>query len=112
MMKFSQTHEWVQAEGAIATVGISDAAQKEIGEIVYVELPVVGRTLQAGEEAVVLESTKAAVDIYSPVSGKITAVNEQLRTNPEKINQAAESEGWLFKLHLHNPEELSLLTQK
>lgn len=109
MMKFSQTHEWVRVEDQIAIIGISDYAQKELGEIVYVELPKIGHTVKAQDEVVVLESTKAAVDIYTPVSGKIIAINEKLHTHPETINQAAESEGWLFKIQLHKLEELDQL---
>jgi glycine cleavage system H protein len=108
-MKFSQTHEWVETDGQTATIGISDYAQKELGEIVYVELPKLGHSVKAKEEAVVIESTKAAVDIYSPISGEIIAVNDTLRENPEKINSSAELEGWLFKLRLHNPQEIDLL---
>jgi glycine cleavage system H protein len=108
-MKFSQTHEWIQQEGNNATIGISDYAQKELGEIVYVELPSIGQTIRAGEEAVVLESTKAAVDIYSPLSGKIIAINEDLKAFPEKINHSAEGDGWLFKLEIGNPTELNVL---
>jgi len=109
MMKFSKTHEWVKVDGHIATVGISDYAQKELGEIVYVELPKIGHAVRAQDEVVVLESTKAAVDIYSPVSGEIIAVNEHLHTHPDKINHAAESEGWLFKIRLQDSQELDLL---
>ena len=108
-MKFSQTHEWVKVEGENATVGISDYAQKELGEVIYVELPTIGHSVLAGDEVVVLESTKAAVDIYTPVSGEITAVNEDLRANPEKINHSAQSAGWLYKIRLRNKEELDFL---
>ena len=108
-MKFSQSHEWVKTEGTIATVGISDYAQKELGEIVYVELPSVGVKIEAGEEAIVLESTKAAVDIYSPVSGEIIEVNISLKADPQKINHSAEDEGWLFKVHIRDPQELTHL---
>lgn len=108
-MKFSKTHEWVKTEEEIASVGISDYAQKELGDIVYVELPAVGHAIEAGDMAVVLESTKAAVDIYSPISGEVVAVNEELRTHPEKINLSAEDQGWLFKLRLKRPQELATL---
>ncbi len=112
-MRFSETHEWVKVEGESAKVGISDYAQKELGEIVYVELPKLNSTLKAHDLAVVLESTKAAVDIYSPVSGKVTAINEQLKDNPQLVNSSAESDGWLFEVTLVNPKELdSLLDQK
>lgn len=108
-MKYTQGHEWVKVEGDVATVGISDFAQKELGDIVYVELPTVGHALKAGEEAVVLESTKAAVDVYTPVSGTILSINESLRESPEKVNLAPETEGWLFKMRLSHSSELDQL---
>ncbi len=105
-MKYTESHEWVRLEGALATVGITDYAQKELGDIVYVELPAIGHSVQAGDEVVVLESTKAAVDIYTPVSGEIAEVNTSLRESPEKVNASAEGEGWLFKIKLSQPEQL------
>ncbi len=109
-MKFTDTHEWIEWENpTIGIVGITQYAQKELGEIVYVELPTVGKKVDAGREAVVLESTKAAADVYSPVSGTIVAVNEALKHNPELINQSPEKEGWLFKIQLSNPTELEAL---
>jgi glycine cleavage system H protein len=106
-MRFTKTHEWVKTEGAIALVGISHYAQKELGEIVYVELPKIDASVRQGEEVVVLESTKAAVDLYSPLSGKIVEINIQLKATPELINQSAEDQGWLYKIFLSNPEELT-----
>ena len=108
-MKYTESHEWITLDEQIATVGISDYAQKELGDIVYVELPVEGHLIKTGEEAVVLESTKAAVDIYTPVAGEITAINTSLREYPEKVNNSAETEGWLFKVKVNNPEELDPL---
>lgn len=108
-MKYTQSHEWIAVEGDTATVGITDHAQKELGDIVYVELPIEGHTVKQGEEIIVLESTKAAVDIYTPVSGEITAVNTSLREYPEKVNHTAESEGWLFKIKMHKTQELDPL---
>lgn len=105
-MKFTQTHEWIVVEGNTATVGITGYAQKELGEIVYVELPSLGHTIHAGEEVVVLESTKAAVDIYAPVSGAIIEVNTALHETPQKINQSPESEGWLYKVRLDTAHEI------
>jgi Glycine cleavage system H protein (lipoate-binding) len=99
-MRFTPTHEWISIEGHLATIGISDHAQKELGEIVYVELPKIGQIVQSGEEVCVLESTKAAADVYSPASGKVIAINELLRETPSLINRAAESSGWLYKLEL------------
>jgi len=106
-MKFSDSHEWVKVEGGVATVGITAFAQKELGEIVYVELPTIGKKVSAKEEAAVLESTKAAADIYSPVSGEVVEINQQLQNFSEKINNLPESEGWLFKVKLSNPSELA-----
>ena len=111
-MKFSKSHEWVRVEGDIATIGITDHAQKELGDVVYVELPTLGHQVTAGEEAAVIESTKAAVDIYSPISGKIVAINDSLRENPEKVNTSAENEGWLFKLKMSNIREIDSLMDK
>ncbi|MCC5832447.1 MAG: glycine cleavage system protein GcvH [Chlamydiales bacterium] len=112
-MKYTESHEWVELEGEIATVGISDYAQKELGGIVYVELPVEGHPVKAGDEAVVLESTKAAVDIYTPVGGEISAVNTSLREYPEKVNNTPQTEGWLFKVKVNNHAEIdSLMDEK
>ena len=113
MMYFTESHEWLQLKGNAGTVGITDYAQKELGEIVHIELPKVGQKVKAGEETVVIESTKAAADVYAPVSGTITAVNEELRTNPSSINQKAETSGWLYKIELTHPKELDdLLSQE
>lgn len=109
MKKYTQSHEWIEIEGEYGTVGISDYAQKELGDIVYVELPRLGHHVKAGEEAAVLESTKAAADVYSTMSGEIVAVNDALLEYPEKVNRSAEKEGWLFKIKLSNPEEANHL---
>lgn len=108
-MKFTETHEWIEVKDGIGTVGISDHAQKELGDIVYVELPKVGKTVKEGEEAAVLESTKAAADVYAPVSGTIVEVNTSLTAASETINKSAEKEGWLFKIKLNSPQELDKL---
>jgi glycine cleavage system H protein len=112
MMKFSPTHEWIAIEGDTATVGITDYAQKELGDIVYVELPKIGQELRSGGEACVLESTKAAADVYAPASGTVIAVNDVLKTRVELLNQASESEGWLFKMVLKDPIELDRLLDR
>lgn len=109
MKKYTETHEWIQVEDGIGTVGISDYAQRELGVIVYVELPQVGSKVKSGEEAAVLESTKAAADVYSPVSGVIHKVNTQLTDDSELVNRSAENEGWLFQVKLSNPDELNML---
>lgn len=108
-MRYSETHEWVDVKGEIGTVGVTDYAQNELGEIVYVELPEVGKTVEAGEEVVVLESTKAAADVYSPVSGVILEVNEKLNLNSELINVSPTDKGWLYKIKVIDPEEFEEL---
>jgi glycine cleavage system H protein len=112
-MKFTDSHEWIELEGKDqARVGITTYAQKELGDIVYVELPIVGKEINAKQEAAVLESTKAAADIYSPVSGTILEVNGKLSTAPELINQSPEQEGWIYKIRLSNPAEVDLLMDR
>ncbi len=111
-MKFTESHEWIKIEGDLGIVGITEYAQKELGEVVYVELPSVGKTVRAGEEVAVLESTKAAADIYSPVSGEVVAINQNLNGFAEKINSSPEEEGWLFKIRLVNLTELEPLLEK
>lgn len=111
-MKFSASHEWIQVNGNIGTVGITDHAQKELGEVVYIELPAVGKKVKAGQETAVLESTKAAADIYSPVSGEIVEINEKVKKQPHLINSSAEKEGWFFKIKLSDPDELNNLLDR
>lgn len=103
MTKFTKDHEYITADG---TVGITPYAQEQLGDIVYVELPRVGQKLKAGDEAAVVESVKAASEIYSPVSGTVTAVNDALSGEPGLINSSPETDGWIFKLQLDNPSEL------
>ncbi|MEI8125126.1 MAG: glycine cleavage system protein GcvH [Parachlamydiaceae bacterium] len=111
-MKFTESHEWIRVEKNIGTVGVTNYAQKELGDIVYVELPKVGSVVKKGQEAVVLESTKAAADVYAPVSGTIIEVNHLLGTASEMVNNSPEKDGWLFKLSLSNPEEFDSLMDK
>lgn len=108
-MHFTQSHEWIQTQGDLGVMGVTHHAQKELGDIVYVELPQVGKTVQKGQEVAVLESTKAAADVYSPVSGEIIEVNHALSTHPDLINQSAEKEGWIAKIRLSNPSEVKAL---
>lgn len=108
-MKYTESHEWINVNQDIGTIGVSEHAQKELGDIVYVELPMVGKTIKAGQEGAVLESTKAAADVYSPVSGTIVEVNELLREKSELINHSPEKDGWIFKVQLSNPAELNQL---
>ncbi len=112
MLKFTRSHEWIEIDGDVGTVGITDYAQKELGEVVYVELPAVGKKIQAGEEVAILESTKAAADIYAPVSGEVVEINQKLGDFAPQINQSAEKEGWLFKVRLRDPAELHPLLDK
>lgn len=112
-MKFTDSHEWIEMEGQnIARVGITTYAQKELGDIVYVELPIVGKTVNAKQEVAVLESTKAAADIYSPVTGRILEINDKLTSSPELINSSPENEGWIYKIALTNVSELDELMDK
>lgn len=105
-MLFTDSHEWIDTEGRI---GMTEYAQRELGEIVYLQLPPLGRHIRAGEEVVVLESTKAAADIYAPVSGEIIAVNEELLGSPDLLNQSPQEKGWLFQVRLSDPQELEAL---
>lgn len=109
-LKYSKDHEWVREEGDnIVTVGITDHAQDQLGDLVFVELPEVGSTLEAGTECAVVESVKAASDIYSPVSGEVIESNEALADAPESINDAPYGEGWIFKVKLSDSSELDSL---
>jgi len=111
-MYYLDSHEWIQVEGEKGIVGILQRARQDLGEIIYVQLPEVGREVKAGEEVVVLESTKAASDIYSPVSGIITKINEALQEDLGLINYFPEKEGYLFEIFLTHPDELEKLTLK
>ncbi len=108
-MWFTKTHEWVEIEGDLAMVGVTNFAQKELGDIVYVELPEVGKHVKAGDDSAVLESTKAAADVYAPISGQIKEINASLKEAPEKVNLSAENEGWLYKMTIANPDEFKNL---
>ncbi len=112
-LKYTESHEWVQIEGTKATIGISDYAQKELGDIVFVELPEEGTQLQNKEACVVIESVKTASDVYSPIAGTVTAVNEDLTNHPELINEDCYGKGWIFEMELsENPQTDSLLDAK
>jgi glycine cleavage system H protein len=106
-LKYTKEHEWVRANGAAGVVGITDHAQKELGDIVYVDLPKVGATVEKGKTMGSVESVKAVSDVYAPVSGEVTEVNEALANAPEKLNQDPHGEGWLVKIRLSAPGELS-----
>ena len=106
---YSKDHEWIAVDGEMAIVGITDHAQEQLGDLVYVELPAKGRKVAMGEETVVVESVKAASDVYAPVSGEITEVNGELGGDPALVNREAQGGGWLFKLKLSDKSELSAL---
>ena len=108
-LKYAETHEWVRVDKTIGTIGITDHAQAELTDIVYVELPKVGAKVTAKEQAAVVESVKAASDIYSPVSGEVTEVNSRLESEPALVNTAPYAEGWLFKVQLEEGAALSEL---
>jgi glycine cleavage system H protein len=99
-LRFATSHEWVRLEGGIATVGISDHAQEELTDVVFVELPVVGRTVDAGDPTAVVESVKAASDIYAPVSGEIVEVNPEVEADPSLVNTDPYGKGWIFKIQV------------
>jgi glycine cleavage system H protein len=103
---FTKEHEWVRVDGDTATVGISDHAQEQLGDIVFAEVPEPGKRLSKGQEAAVVESVKAASDVYAPVSGTVTEANAALEADPSLVNTAPEGEGWFFKLTLSNSAEL------
>ncbi|RZU46968.1 glycine cleavage system H protein [Fluviicoccus keumensis] len=108
-LKYASSHEWARLDGDVVTVGITDHAQEALGDLVYVELPDVGDTVAAGDEAGVVESVKAASDIYAPVSGEIIAVNEALGDTPEIINTDPYNEGWIYKIRVSDVSELDNL---
>jgi len=104
--RYTKEHEWVHAQGDAASVGITDHAQSELGDIVYVDLPKIGSKVEAGKSLGSVESVKAVSDIYSPVSGEVTGINETLATAPEKLNTDPHGEAWLVKIKLSAPAEL------
>lgn len=109
---FTKDHEWIKVEGSTGTVGITDYAQQALGDIVYVEVPEKGRKLTLGADAAVVESVKAASEVYSPVSGTVTAGNEVLSGQPGLVNESPEDQGWFFTLELSNPAELDGLMDR
>lgn len=103
---FTEDHEWIEVDGDSATVGITDYAQGQLGDIVFVEVPDIGAQLNKGDDAAVVESVKAASDVYAPVSGTVTEGNQQLEEDPALVNTAPEGEGWFFKLTLADKSQL------
>ncbi|MEH0071630.1 glycine cleavage system protein GcvH [Pannonibacter sp. Pt2-lr] len=106
---YSKDHEWVAVDGGVATVGITTYAQSQLGDVVYVELPEVGRTVSQGDDAAVVESVKAASEVYAPVSGEVVEVNTKLSDNPANVNEDPEGSAWFMKLRISNEGELSEL---
>ncbi len=106
-VRFTKDHEWIRIEGDVGVVGITDYAQKQLGDIVYVELPAVGAKFAKGAQAAVVESVKAASEVYAPAGGEIVAVNGALADNPATVNSAPESGGWFYKIKLANPADLN-----
>lgn len=103
---FTKDHEWIRVDGDTGTVGITEFAQNQLGDVVFVEVPEEGKTLKAGDDAAVVESVKAASDVYTPVSGTITEGNQAVADDPSLVNQSPEQDGWFFKLTLSAPGEL------
>lgn len=112
MIRFSEEHEWIRVEGDVGTVGITDYAQQQLGDIVFVEVPEVGRQLSKGGEAAVVESVKAASDIYAPVSGEVVESNAALADNPGEVNADPMGNGWFFKIRLADKAELDGLMEE
>ena len=109
---FSNDHEWIEVDGSIGTVGITDYAQSQLGDITYVDLPGAGQALKKGDAPCVVDSVKAASDVYSPVSGTVTEANSALEGEPELVNTDPEAGGWLFRVELSDPAELEGLMDR
>ncbi|MEO5714184.1 MAG: glycine cleavage system protein GcvH [Luteolibacter sp.] len=108
-LRYATSHEWVRLDGDIATVGISDHAQEELTDVVFVELPAVGRAVDAGDPTAVVESVKAASDIYAPVGGEVVEVNPEVEADPSLVNSDPYGKGWIFKLKVKDVEHVSKL---
>jgi glycine cleavage system H protein len=107
--RYTKDHEWIRLDGEIAVVGITEHAQSQLGDVVFVELPEIGKKVGAGEEAAVVESVKAASEVYAPAAGEVVAVNDALADAPATVNEDAEGKGWFLKLKLADPAELEKL---
>jgi len=103
---FTEDHEWISIDGDVATIGITNHAQEQLGDLVFVEMPDTGKTVAKGEDAVVVESVKAASDVYAPISGEIVETNQAVADDPTLVNSAAQTEGWLIKMKLSDNSEL------
>jgi glycine cleavage system H protein len=111
-VKFSKDHEWLTLDGDVATVGITNHAQEQLGDVVFVELPKIGQKITANASVAVVESVKAASEVYTPVTGEVVAVNDELTGDPAMVNRAAEGDGWFMKIKLANKAELDGLMDK
>jgi glycine cleavage system H protein len=111
-VKFSKDHEWVSVAGDIATIGITNHAQEQLGDVVFVELPAIGKKVVKGGDAAVVESVKAASEVYAPLTGEVIEVNTELEGDPSLVNRGAEGDGWFMKLKISNPAELADLMDK
>ena len=109
MLKYTKDHEWVRMEGNMATIGITPYAQEKLGDLVYVELPKIGAKFAQGASIAVVESVKAASDVYAPIGGEVVAINDRLTNEPELVNSEPTGEGWLFKIKVGNVAELASL---
>src|SRR6266576_1006537 len=105
-LRFTKDHEWVRLDGDFAVVGITDYAQSQLGDVVYVELPEIGRRVEQGKEAAIVESVKAASEVYAPVTGEVTEVNETLTADPAMVNTDPMGDGWFLKLRVEDPKQL------
>jgi glycine cleavage system H protein len=108
-LRFTKEHEWVRVDGDVATCGITDYAQSQLGDVVFVEVPALGKTVKRGDSAAVVESVKAASDVYAPISGQVTEANTALSDNPGTVNTAPMGDGWFMKIKLSNKGELAEL---
>jgi len=108
-IKFTKDHEWIRIEGETAVVGITDYAQQQLGDVVFVELPDVGKTLERGKDAAVVESVKAASEVYAPVDGEVTEINKLLQDQPDTVNTDPHGDGWFFKVKLSDIAQLDVL---
>ncbi len=111
-MRFTKDHEWIELDGDMATVGITAYAAEQLGDVVFVELPSVGKTLKTGDGMAVVESVKAASDVYAPIDGEVTAVNDALSTNPETVNGSPEGDGWFAKVKVADTAAIEALMDR